>query len=176
MSYHWEFKRVLVFVLIFSAAYALFELRLRPWLWIMPGTFQIEGLSSYHLLFMLPVFVVMSIIPGARGLLSDKKREARASIVLAIGIFFLAVLLEDILYFVFELTPIKAGMWTTQWGYFSVLGQAVPDWYIIYATFSALALTRVYSLALISTQSVVHRAQLQLRIFTSIVARFRRAL
>ena len=133
--------------------------------WLSFGKFQLYGLSTYHLFFMLPFYVLIAILPARSSLFSDHGIRRIKSLLLALGTFLSALLAEDALYFVFSLTPIKAGMWTTQWGYTSLVGQVIPDWYIVYAIVSCLAFSYAYSWwpkYLSQPWACVSRAQLRL--------------
>jgi hypothetical protein len=144
----WKFQHMVEYAFLVSSWYALFELYLRPWNWLSFSKFKLYGLSTYHLFFMLPFYVLVSTLPVWSGAFSSKLSSLRRSkyILSAIGTFFLALLFEDALYFAFSFTPIRAGMWTTQWGYVPILGHyAIPDWYIIYGVVALLAFSQAYS-------------------------------
>jgi hypothetical protein len=144
----WKFQNIIVYAFLVSAWYALFELYLRPWNWLSFGKFELYGLSTYHLFFMLPFYILISILPVWSGVFARKLSSSRRSkyALSAIGTFLLALLFEDALYFAFSFTPIRAGMWTTQWGYVSILGHyAIPDWYIVYGIVAFLAFSQAYS-------------------------------
>ena len=144
MQRPWKFRQVILYVLLVSSIYALFELHLKPMLWLNIGKFQLYGLSTYHLLFMLPFYILIAVLPARRGLSRDEMKKSK-SLLLVVGTFLSSLLAEDTFYFAYSLTPIKAGMWTTQWGYTSLFGQVIPDWYIVYALGSFLAFSYAYS-------------------------------
>ena len=168
MQNYWKFRKVILYILLVSSVYALFELYLKPMYWLHLGKFQLFGLSTYHLLFMLPFYALISVLPARRVLLSKHGVEKGKSLLLSLGTFLSAVLAEDVFYFVYSLTPIKAGMWTTQWGYTSLFGQVIQDWYVIYALVSCLAFSYAYSwLPTHSSQPWAYLSRAQLRLYVN---------
>jgi hypothetical protein len=124
------FKALLFYSLFTSTAYALVEVYLAPWKWLNFGSFQIAGLGTYHLLFMLPLFILISALPSRHGLASSSSAARQKAIMVVSGTFFFMLVAEDVLYFVFAGGPIEPGLFTTQWGYLFLAGQVVPIWYL----------------------------------------------
>lgn len=77
--------------------------------------------------FMLPLFSFVSLLP----VLKDIPWKGKANFS-ALGTFLLMVLSEDSIYFLLEKRAISPGLYTTQWGYVSILGFALPYWYVFF--------------------------------------------
>jgi hypothetical protein len=130
----WRFCGIIAYILTFSSAYALFEIHSSPCS-ILPWCGYIwDGMNLYQYGFMLPLFSIAAILPVRRSFVA-----ANSGRFFALALFFIAVIAEDVMYFVFSNQPIVPGLYTTQWGYFSVSWLVIPTWYIAFGLSSACA-------------------------------------